>query len=76
MRELNGYAKKNPGKLLYASIGNGSTPHLAGELFKATTGTQIVHVPYKSGPQATADLIGGQPLTLRAAAAPPGAVAR
>lgn len=60
VRELIDYAKKNPGKLLYASIGNGSTPHLAGELFKAMTGTQIVHVPYKSGPQATADLIGGQ----------------
>ncbi len=51
VKDLVTLAKKTPGKLLYASAGNASAPHLAMELFKLKTGTQIVHVPYKgSGP--------------------------
>ncbi len=60
VKELIDYARKNPGKLLNASGGNGTTGHLGGELFKIMTGTQIVHVPYKGSPQGIADLIGGQ----------------
>ena len=54
------YAKKNPGKLLNASAGNGTTGHLGGELFKIMTGTQIVHVPYKGSPQGLQDVMAGQ----------------
>ena len=51
VKELIATAKAAPGKLTYASAGNGSSPHLAVELFKLSTGTDIVHVPYKgSGP--------------------------
>ncbi|HYN11813.1 MAG TPA: tripartite tricarboxylate transporter substrate binding protein [Burkholderiales bacterium] len=57
--ELVDYAKKNPGKLSNGSSGNGTTGHLGGELFKAMTGTDIVHVPYKGSPQAINDLISG-----------------
>jgi len=60
VRELIDYAKRNPGKLLNASAGNGTTGHLGGELFKIMTGTQIVHVPYKGSPQGIQDLIAGQ----------------
>ena len=60
VRELIDYARQNPGKLLNASGGNGTTGHLGGELFKIMTGTQIVHVPYKGSPQGISDLIGGQ----------------
>ncbi len=60
VKELVDYARKNPGKLLNASGGNGTTGHLGGELFKIMTGTQIVHVPYKGSPQGITDLIGGQ----------------
>jgi tripartite-type tricarboxylate transporter receptor subunit TctC len=58
--ELIAYAKKNPGKVTFASAGNGTTSHLAGELFKSSTGVDIVHVPYKGGAPAITDLIGGQ----------------
>jgi tripartite-type tricarboxylate transporter receptor subunit TctC len=54
------HAKANPGKLNYASVGNGSTPHVAGELFKILTGIDIVHVPYRGAVQARTDLISGQ----------------
>lgn len=57
--ELIDYAKKNPGKLSNGSSGNGTTGHLGGELFKAMTGTEILHVPYKGSPQAINDLISG-----------------
>ena len=57
--ELIGLAKSEPGKLTYGSAGNGSTNHLAMELFKSMAGVDIRHVPYKGGPQATTDLIGG-----------------
>jgi tripartite-type tricarboxylate transporter receptor subunit TctC len=60
VKELIAYAKQNPGKLLNASGGNGTTGHLGGELFKIMTGTQIVHVPYKGSPQGITDLIAGQ----------------
>ena len=59
VRELIEYAKKNPGKLSNGSAGNGTTGHLGGELFKAMTGTEILHVPYKGSPQAINDLISG-----------------
>ena len=60
VQELIDHARKNPGKLLFASIGNGSTSHLAAELFKRMTGTQMTHVPYKGAPQGVIDMIGGQ----------------
>lgn len=59
VQELIDYAKKNPGKLNNGSSGNGTTGHLGGELFKAMTGTVILHVPYKGSPQAINDLISG-----------------
>ena len=58
--EFIAYAKANPGKLNMASSGNGTSIHLAGELFKAMTGTNLVHVPYRSPPQAMTDLLAGQ----------------
>jgi tripartite-type tricarboxylate transporter receptor subunit TctC len=58
--ELVDYAKKNPGKLLNASSSNGSPGHVAGELFKFMTGTDIVHVPYKGGAPAISDLMAGR----------------
>ena len=57
--ELIDYAKKNPGKLSNGSAGNGTTGHLGGELFKAMTGTEMVHVPYRGSAQAINDLISG-----------------
>ena len=60
VKELIGLAKRKPGALNYASPGSGSPGHLAGELFKLRTGTQIVHVPYKGGGPAVADVLGGQ----------------
>lgn len=53
-------AKKNPGKLNYASAGNGTSHHLAGELFKIAAGVDLAHVPYKGAGPALQDLIGGQ----------------
>jgi tripartite-type tricarboxylate transporter receptor subunit TctC len=57
--ELIAYAKKNPGKLAFGSEGNGSTSHLGVELFKAMTGTDMLHVPYRAATSAVTDLIGG-----------------
>src|SRR5205085_1315770 len=59
VRELIAYAKANPGKLSNASSSNGSPGHVSGELFKVMTGSEIVHVPYKGGAAAIADLIAG-----------------
>jgi tripartite-type tricarboxylate transporter receptor subunit TctC len=59
VRELIDYARANPGQLSNASSSNGSPGHVSGELFKFMTGTQIVHVPYKGGAPAIADLIAG-----------------
>jgi tripartite-type tricarboxylate transporter receptor subunit TctC len=53
-------AKASPGKIAYASSGNGSAQHLAGALFESRTGTQLVHVPYRGGGPALNDVIGGQ----------------
>jgi tripartite-type tricarboxylate transporter receptor subunit TctC len=58
--EFIAYAKANPGKLNMASAGNGTPPHVAGELFKMTTGVNMLHVPYRGGAPALADLLGGQ----------------
>lgn len=60
LRELIAFAKANPDKLNYASSGNGSIQHIAGELFKQMTGTSIQHVPYKGAGPAVQDLLGGQ----------------
>lgn len=58
--ELIALAKSKPGKLTYASFGNGSAAHLAGEMFKSAAGIDIVHVPYKGSAPALTDLLGGQ----------------
>jgi len=58
--EFVAYAKANPGKINMGSPGVGSTGHLAGELFKAMTGVDLVHVPYRGAAPAMTDLIGGQ----------------
>jgi len=58
--EFIAYAKANPGKINMASVGNGSTPHVTGELFKMMAGVDMVHVPYRSAAAALTDLITGQ----------------
>ncbi len=58
--ELIAYAKANPNKLNYASAGNGTSHHLAPELFKSMTGVQLNHVPYKGAGPAMQDLVAGQ----------------
>jgi tripartite-type tricarboxylate transporter receptor subunit TctC len=58
--EFIAYAKANPGKINMASPGIGTTPHLAGELFKMMAGLNLVHVPYRGGVPALTDLISGQ----------------
>ena len=58
--ELIALAKREPGKLNYASVGTGSPAHIAGELFKLKAGVDIVHVPYKGGGPAVTDTLGGQ----------------
>ncbi len=61
VKDVIALAKSKPGHVSYGSGGGtGSSDHLAGELFALMTGTQLLHVPYKSGPQAMTDLIGGQ----------------
>ncbi len=60
VKELVGVGKAKPRMLTYASFGNGSIAHLAGEMFKSATGVDMVHVPYKGVPQAIADLAGGR----------------
>ena len=60
LAELVAYAKANPGKLNYASAGAGTAHHMAGELFKHLTKTNIVHVPYRGAGPAMQDLIAGQ----------------
>ena len=59
LQELVAYAKNNPGKLNYASSGNGSIQHIAGELFKQLTGTFITHIPYRGSGPAVQDLLAG-----------------
>src|ERR1043165_2385268 len=60
VQDLIDYAKKNPGKLNFASSGSGTTIHLSGELFKAMTGTDMKHIPYRGSAPAVNDLVGGQ----------------
>ena len=65
--EFISYAKANPDKVNMASAGNGSAPHLAGELFKTMAGVNLVHVPYRGQGPALSDLLGGQVQVLFAA---------
>jgi tripartite-type tricarboxylate transporter receptor subunit TctC len=58
--ELITYAKANPGKINMASAGNGTSGHVAGELFNMMTGINMLHVPYRGGAPAITDLLGGQ----------------
>jgi len=60
MQELVAEAKAHPGTLNFASVGNGTPSHIAGELLKLRTGIDIVHVPYKGGGPAVAGTLGGQ----------------
>jgi len=60
VKEFVAYAKARPGQLNYSSAGNGSQPHLTAEMFRAMTGVDIVHVPYKGAPPAMTDLLAGQ----------------
>ncbi len=60
MAEFTAYAKANPNKLNFGSTGNGSSMHLAGELYKTLTATQMTHIPYKVPADATNDLISGR----------------
>ncbi len=60
VRELIALAKARPGQLTYASFGVGSSAHLAGELFKIMAGVDLLHIPYKGGQPAIADLLAGQ----------------
>jgi len=59
VQELIAFAKKNPGKVTFASYGIGSPAHLAGELFKSSAQIDIAHIPYKGSSQALNDLLGG-----------------
>jgi len=60
VRDLVAFAKANPGKVNFGSGGVGTSNHLAGEMFKTATGTDLVHVPYKGTPAAHTDLLSGQ----------------
>jgi tripartite-type tricarboxylate transporter receptor subunit TctC len=70
MKDLVAAAKAQPGKLSFASVGNGTPSHIAGELLKLKTGIDILHIPYRGGGPAVADTLGGQvPLLFVTAAA-------
>ncbi len=60
MADLTKLLKANPGKYTFGSAGNGTTSHLAGEIYKSSAGVSAVHIPYRGGAQAMTDLIGGQ----------------
>jgi len=60
LSEFIAYAKANPGKITMSSAGNGTPPHMAGELFKMMADVDLLHVPYRGGGPALADLLGGQ----------------
>ena len=64
VRDFVAYARANPGKLNFTSPGAGTTQHLVGELFKLAAGFDMVHIPYKGGGQAQADVVGGQAQSL------------
>ena len=59
LKDFIALAKARPGQLNYASSGNGTTPHLSGELFNAMAGVKIVHIPYKGAGASVVDLLGG-----------------
>jgi tripartite-type tricarboxylate transporter receptor subunit TctC len=64
VKDLIAYVKKQPGKINYASAGNGTTNHLLGEMFKQSAGLFMVHIPYRGASAAATDVVGGQiPLT-------------
>jgi tripartite-type tricarboxylate transporter receptor subunit TctC len=58
--ELVAAARANPGAILYGSSGNGTSPHLSGELFNLMADVKLIHIPYKGSPQAVADLLAGR----------------
>lgn len=60
VKELIEYARSRPGAVFYGSAGNGSTPHLSGEMFRQMSGVPVVHVPYRGSGPAISDLLGGQ----------------
>jgi len=60
VKEMISLAKEKPGSINYASSGNGSSPHLAGELLKMMAGIDMLHIPYKGGGPAVADQMGGR----------------
>ena len=60
VKDLVALAKATPGKIFYGSAGNGSTPHLSGEMFRQLTGAPVAHVPYRGSGPAVVDLLGGQ----------------
>jgi tripartite-type tricarboxylate transporter receptor subunit TctC len=60
LKELIAYAKRNPGRLTYASFGNGTTAHFAGEMLKTMAGIDMIHIPYKGQGPALVDLLGGK----------------
>jgi len=60
LRELIDHAKKNPGKLNFATSGNGAAPHLAAVLFQRLAGVEMVHVPYKGGGPAVQSVLAGE----------------
>ena len=60
VQQLIAMAKEKPGSLAYASVGNGSPGHLAGEMMKIRTGTQLTHIPYRGGGPAVTDVVSGQ----------------
>lgn len=64
VQELITAAKAKPGELMYGSSGNGTAPHLSGELFNLMAGVKTVHVPYKGSPQAVTDLLAGRVLVM------------
>ena len=68
--EFISYAKANPGRITMASSGNGTSDHMAGELFKMTAGIDLVHVPYRGAAPALTDLLGGQVQVMFAALPP------
>jgi len=71
VKELLALAKADPGKINYASAGNGAANHLAMELFKSMSGVNLTHIPYKGAPQAVTDLIGGSGVSLMFNSIPP-----
>lgn len=60
VKDLIALAKSRPGQILYGSSGNGTSPHLSGELFNSMAGVKLVHVPYKGSSQAVTDLLAGR----------------